>query len=226
MCFGEPCEGLPRNPGEAESLLESHPNARKLDEARRRRERGSLIVEHMPIVRRIAASLRHLFPTISFPDLVSCGNVGLCDAAGRYDPSRGTFAAYAYARIRGAIIDAHKRKAFREEQHDSLDAPRGDDNASGGSGYEHGTPANQQRTHHLAINQSPLPDALTVERERLNRTKAALDFLPEDERAVMAGLLAGAKPADIAAAHGRSLSWVRVRLARGRKALSSRLSST
>jgi len=60
---------------------------------------------------------------IPFEDLIQSGYVGLIQAASNphYDPAQGSFARFAYLRIRGAIIDANKRQAYREELHDSLD---------------------------------------------------------------------------------------------------------
>lgn len=49
---------------------------------------------------------RAIGPSVSFAELESCGNEGLLDAARRFDANRGVpFRAYAYVRIRGAILD-------------------------------------------------------------------------------------------------------------------------
>lgn len=89
------------------------------------KRRDLLIVEHMAMVPRIAQTVRHMFvPHIPFEDLVQWGYVGLVQAAHRYDPAQGSFARFAYLRIRGAIIDANKRQAYREELHTSIDERR------------------------------------------------------------------------------------------------------
>ena len=56
------------------------------------------------VVARLIRSMR--LPIVSKDDFISAGLLGLIEAAGRYDASRGReFEAYAYLRIRGAIID-------------------------------------------------------------------------------------------------------------------------
>jgi RNA polymerase sigma factor (sigma-70 family) len=194
-------------------------NCRRLNESRRRRKRETLIVEHMVNVRGIAATVRHMFPSIPFDDLVSCGYVGLCDAAGRYDPSRGKFAPYAYQRIRGAIIDAHKRRAYKEELHDSLDEMQGAIRTQGG------VINNETRHQLLTADPRPLQDALCFDHERMALARAAAVLLPDEERAVLEEALAGLQLAQIAAECGKSVSWVRVRLASGKKHLALMLAS-
>jgi len=167
--------------------------------------RNALIIQHMRIVRGIAATVRQMFPNVPFDDLLSCGYVGLCQAAGRYDPSRGPFAPYAYQRIRGEIIDAHKRN--REKQHDPLEALQ-DDMVRG---FE-----NRAVHEGCAIDRSPMPDALAIVREQLALAEAAIELLPEDERAVLRRARTGARRRDIAAEYGRPVHWVSARLASGR----------
>lgn len=192
-------------------------NCRRMNEQKRRRKRESLIVEHMGNVRGIAASVRHMFPSIPFQDLISCGYVGLCDAAGRYNPSRGAFAPYAYQRIRGAIIDAHKRKAYKEELHDSLDELQGRELAHS-DGRSH-----DNHRQLLTVDRAPLPDALLADSERHALAVAAIVLLPDDERAVLGEALDGVQLVEIAAQYGRSVSWVRVRLSSGKKKVAQML---
>jgi RNA polymerase sigma factor for flagellar operon FliA len=65
------------------------------------------VLNHLHIVRIIASQLyARIPPGIELGDLVHTGVLGLIDAVGRYDPSKGTrFATYASLRIRGAILD-------------------------------------------------------------------------------------------------------------------------
>jgi len=190
-------------------------NCKKLNENRQRAKSSALIEKHMGIVKGIAASCRHMFPSIPFDDLVSCGYVGLCDAAGRYRPDRGAFAPFAYQRIRGAIIDAHKRKAYREELHESLD-----DNRVGLGDHRfekdelHGK-ANQI----LTIDRKPLQDEILLRQETRRLVEAALILLPEEEAAVLGQVFDGVPMREIAAEFGHSVSWVRARMASGRKRL-------
>jgi RNA polymerase sigma factor FliA len=87
-------------------------------------DREQLILDHLPQVRWIAASIHERLPaSISQEDLVSTGIVGLIQAIDRFDPSRNaSLRTYAEIRIRGAILDSirgldgidpHKRKRVR-----------------------------------------------------------------------------------------------------------------
>lgn len=71
------------------------------------RSKETLVLEHLPVIRRIAGKLSIALPAaIDQGDLVGSGIIGLLEAHERYDPSRGVpFSAYASIRIRGAMID-------------------------------------------------------------------------------------------------------------------------
>lgn len=86
--------------------------------------REQLILEHLPQVRWIAASIHERLPDgTSQEDLVSIGILGLIAAVDKYDPSRNaSLRTYAEYKIRGAILDSvrgldgiapHKRKRLR-----------------------------------------------------------------------------------------------------------------
>src|SRR5260370_2085337 len=70
-----------------------------------------LILDHLPLVRPIAASIRTRLPVhVESEDLIHDGVCGLVDAARRFDVTRNVpFAAYAKHRIRGAILDVLRR---------------------------------------------------------------------------------------------------------------------
>ncbi|NUP88730.1 MAG: FliA/WhiG family RNA polymerase sigma factor [Candidatus Sumerlaeia bacterium] len=70
-------------------------------------ERNQMIVEHLPLVKYIAARIAGRLPShVEVDDLVNAGILGLIDAIDKYDPTRKIkFKTYAEFRIRGAIID-------------------------------------------------------------------------------------------------------------------------
>jgi RNA polymerase sigma factor for flagellar operon FliA len=70
--------------------------------------RDQLVLEHLPLVKAIAASIRTGLPQhTDFDDLVQAGAMGLFDAARKFDFTKNTaFSAYAKHRIRGAILDS------------------------------------------------------------------------------------------------------------------------
>lgn len=66
-----------------------------------------LVTEHVDLVKRIAHHLAARLPsTVDINDLTQSGMVGLLEAAGNFDASRGaSFETYAGIRIRGAMLD-------------------------------------------------------------------------------------------------------------------------
>lgn len=74
-------------------------------------ERDRLIVEHLSYVRHILGKMLGSLPDyVDNENLESAGILGLVEAAGQYDPNRGTaFTTFAYQRIRGAILDELRR---------------------------------------------------------------------------------------------------------------------
>ncbi len=74
-------------------------------------ERDRLIIEHISYVKHILGKMLGGLPDyVDDENLESAGILGLVEAAGQYDPSRGTaFSTFAYQRIRGAILDELRR---------------------------------------------------------------------------------------------------------------------
>lgn len=66
-----------------------------------------LVTAHAGLVKRIAYHLSARLPsTVEIDDLIQAGMVGLLEAAGNFDPSRGaSFETFAGIRIRGAMLD-------------------------------------------------------------------------------------------------------------------------
>jgi RNA polymerase sigma factor for flagellar operon FliA len=69
--------------------------------------RQRLLDKYVPLVRNVATRMAMGFPrSVELTDLVNTGVIGLIEAFGNYDPSRGVkFETYAVPRIRGAILD-------------------------------------------------------------------------------------------------------------------------
>jgi len=71
------------------------------------------VERHLDVSRKAAAMI---FPRvkdhIELDELVALGNVGLADAAAKYDPSKGAaFSTYAWYRVQGAIVDGLRRQS-------------------------------------------------------------------------------------------------------------------
>lgn len=69
--------------------------------------RQKLLHHYLPLVRNVASRMAMGFPrSVELSDLVNTGVVGLIEAFGNFDASRGVkFETYAVPRIRGAILD-------------------------------------------------------------------------------------------------------------------------
>jgi RNA polymerase sigma factor (sigma-70 family) len=172
----------------------------------RRWHRERAIEERMPEVQRIARRVMQLFTHhIPLEDLEQSGYVGLVSAANTYDPRAGAFAAYAYWRVRGEMIDSQKRRTFREAANLSLQGI-----AEAHDGWL--PPA-------LDTCPRPLQDEM-AEREEIHRIlQRAITALPDVERRVLRGHLAGDSLSLTAHHLGRSLTWTRAKLAEARQAV-------
>lgn len=78
-------------------------------------DRDLLIEQHRSYAEKLAAEIYHsLEGGVDLSELVAYSNVGLIEAAGRYDPRRGvTFPTFAYYRIKGAIYDGLREMGYR-----------------------------------------------------------------------------------------------------------------
>jgi RNA polymerase sigma factor (sigma-70 family) len=145
---------------------------------------------------------------VPFDDLVSSGYIGLVNAADRFDPAQGNFERYAWFVVKGAIIDAHKRRAYKEEQHESIDEwqERRDDGRRIASGKE-GRWLRDCR---------PLPDAQAVQRDDQRNIQMLIAKLPPDMAQLIRAFMAGDDVNEVARQWGRSAAWARARLAKAK----------
>jgi RNA polymerase sigma factor for flagellar operon FliA len=75
------------------------------------KDSNKLVVEHEPLVKRIAFHLMSRLPaSVQVDDLVQAGMIGLIEASRKFDPEQGaSFETYAGIRIRGAMLDEIRR---------------------------------------------------------------------------------------------------------------------
>jgi RNA polymerase sigma factor (sigma-70 family) len=177
----------------------------------RRWQREKCIISLMPMVERIARDVRPMFAAhIELDDLTQAGHLGLVRAAAVFDPAKASavgFESFAYFRVRGAIIDSQKRRAYREEANVSLQALRSED------GWL--PPA-------LDRDPGPLPDHMVECEQIRGMLTAALDELPDVERRVLRAQLAGEPVRAVARAVGMSPTWTRAKLAEARAKVETR----
>jgi RNA polymerase sigma factor (sigma-70 family) len=93
--------------------------------------RNKYVEDNLDLVDKIARYIRkvkRLPPCFDIEDLKQCGALGLIDAAGKYDPSRGVpFRLYAKVRIRGEIMESVRRRRYKDATCEELDTGMGHD---------------------------------------------------------------------------------------------------
>lgn len=87
------------------------PRAAAYTEVQKQSSEHDVLVEHAPLVKRIAHHLLARLPdTVQLEDLIQAGTIGLLEAARQYDTAHGaSFTTYAGIRIRGAMLDEIRR---------------------------------------------------------------------------------------------------------------------
>lgn len=116
-----------------------------------------LILDHIDIVKEVLGRLSMRFPRhVDREDLWSAGAVGLVEAAGRFEPSRGiAFAAYARVRVAGAMIDATRKRdwAPRSLRRDAREIEASTNDFRHGAGRE---PTDDELARRLGITATAL----------------------------------------------------------------------
>jgi len=79
--------------------------------AEEKKGHDDLVIQHAPLVKRIAYHLMNrLPPNVQVDDLIQAGMIGLLEASRNYDPTQGaSFETYAGIRIRGSMLDEIRR---------------------------------------------------------------------------------------------------------------------
>ncbi len=83
-------------------------------------QKSSLIEEHLSQVHRVVRHLIRIFNLRDdeYDEYYSSGLLGLVEAAGKYDPSKGiAFSAFAFFRIKGAILDSIRKNSSISPHH-------------------------------------------------------------------------------------------------------------
>jgi len=93
--------------------------------------RNQLVLKHLPLVDSIARRIHaRLPPSFALDDLRSAGILGLIDAASRFKPRNPhgdldrQCRAFAFKRVRGAILDSVGGRAYRDATHENLEEVR------------------------------------------------------------------------------------------------------
>jgi RNA polymerase sigma factor (sigma-70 family) len=173
-----------------------------------------LVEDHTHVVDKIARQVHRKMTHVDFEELRQAGFVGLLEAASRYSKDKGVFEHFAYFRIRGAMIDAHKRSAYINETLVSLDGIRER------LGY---IPREIEQRKSPRLSVMPAPDDLAIEREQRKLLADALSGLTADEKKVFLSFMDGRTLDQTAAECDRSVAWARTKLASARSYLGARV---
>jgi RNA polymerase sigma factor (sigma-70 family) len=172
-----------------------------------------LISAHGYLVDRIVLQVHAGMTHLDIEDLRQAGFVGLVEAASRYKPELGVFAHYAYFRVRGAMIDAHKRVAYRNDTLQSLDSLNGWGSSAAAERFNGVVPGS------LTPDLGPGPDELAAVREQAHLLAIALGELEPDERRVFLDALGGIPMSVTSRKMRRPIGWTREKLTRARRHL-------
>lgn len=118
--------------------------------------RNELIESNIALVAPMARFLsRQIPPSFELADLVQAGTIGLIQAADTWDSGRIPFPLWAKVKIRGAMLDSVRRRAWREQAHEEITE---------------------------AESAAPTPEAIAAFHERAGQLRQALKALPWRER--------------------------------------------
>lgn len=180
--------------------------------------RDSLIERHRSYVRALAVDIvKNLPASIELDELVACGDLGLIEAAERYDARRGvSFQTFAYYRIRGAIYDGlrkmgylsraeHTRSRFAAHANDLLEARAGDDHAGATAASGATTARSRSIDDEIEEAQAIIGDLIPIyilsldaeqSREIADRKAHALENIEQEELFSLTRALVAELPAD------------------------------
>lgn len=197
---------------------------------------ASLIEKHQAMVISIANRIhKRLPPFIPFEDVLSCGQVGLAQAAQTYQPQPGAqFSTYAYYRITGGIYDGLSRmnwstrseyrrykamqmaNAVVESNSEESPESEGEGNAKWFANtvenlsvvylFSASDPENPIENQLVAAEQAP--DQIAENNELSGKLHGALANLPEEERQlIQLSYFEGLSLAEAASRMNKSRSW-------------------
>jgi RNA polymerase sigma factor for flagellar operon FliA len=201
-------------------------------------DRALLIEQHRPYVRVLAVEVaRGLPPHIELEELVACGNLGLVEAAERYQPRYGvTFQTFAYYRIKGAVYDGlrkmgpmsrteYARSRFVARANDILQSATDDEQANPGVALSVNDEISTTQSfvdalipvYLLSLDDTNLPEVADDSENTLDRiqhdelvslTRSLVKELPDDERELIDKIYFSHQPmVEVAKSLGVSKSW-------------------
>lgn len=201
-------------------------------------DRKVILEKYGPYVRSLAGQVRKQFSgTLEIDELVAYGQVGLLEAAERFDPKVGAnFLTFAHYRIKGAIFDGLRkmgvlrgsdaRSAYSAERSNAYlgnlsDRESGAGNRGGSidddvrdissavTGLAMVFATSLEGTEGLQLSDEALPADQRLELEQLKkRVRAAIGKLPDKERKLLEGYYFQGKTLEEAGAEiGQSKSW-------------------
>jgi RNA polymerase sigma factor FliA len=191
--------------------------------------KAQILEKYGPYVRSLAAQVRKQFNAqFEMDDLTAWGQIGLLEAADRFDPKVGAnFLTFAHYRIKGAIFDGLRKmgvlKGGAAERANAFMGNLSDRDVGGGRSLDDDVSEISRAVTGLAMvfatslegaeglqisdEQLPADERIEVEQMR-RRVRAAIEKLPEKERKLLQGYYFQNKTLEEAGAEiGQSKSW-------------------
>lgn len=157
-------------------------------EARARRD--ATVQAHLYLVPVIARTIHDKLPSqFALDDLIGIGNIALVESAAKYDPKSHDgirFDLYARSAIRGAMLDACRRKQFTENSRPSIDDPGSQISALISASAAGNSPRYETEAQRAFARMATTQQLDDIDRARLLRRVAAeIACLPASERRVV-----------------------------------------
>jgi RNA polymerase sigma factor FliA len=188
-----------------------------------------ILEKYGPYVRSLASQVRKQFNAqFEMDELMAWGQIGLLEAAERFDPRVGAnFLTFAHYRIKGAIFDGLRKmgvlKGGSAERANAYMGNLADRDVGGGSSVDDDVreisaavtglamvfATSLEGTEGLQVSDDQLPADERIELEQMRRrVRAAIEKLPEKERKLLQGYYFQNKTLEEAGAEiGQSKSW-------------------
>lgn len=175
-------------------------------------EAHQLVLDNVDLVRKVATRLARNLPCfIEMEEIVAAGNLGLCQAAIRFDPKlHASFRVWAMIRIRGAIIDQYRGRNYPRLM-EQLSACWENPNVEPDRDVHMGIASHSRMVPQILIDKSPSPLEVMIEQEEtivvcISAGRARKQLERTEGRAVDLHI-GGKSMREIGKAHGRSGTW-------------------
>lgn len=195
--------------------------------------REQLVLTHIQLVVRIAGREAKRLPScVDMDELIAAGNLGLCQAADKFDPRlHASFAVFASTYIRGRIIDNFRGPRYPRRWETIPDEWLGSQQRQSGDGRDDAQSKAPEQNHQRRIPAALIDNTsvldLLIEKEACVVVSIdafrARQVLTEQEGKVVDKHLSGQRLTLIGAKHKKSAAWAHTTLKRAKEKMRAEL---